>query len=71
MLESCWGGTSIKRWSSASVLQKCLASQPHELALNTLQGGDLWNGMIVPLLKFPIRGAVWYQGEADVGIADK
>lgn len=25
--------------------------------------------MIVPLLRFPIRGAVWYQGEANSGSA--
>ena len=29
----------------------------------------LFNGMIAPLAPFPIRGAVWYQGEANVGDA--
>lgn len=27
--------------------------------------GALWNSMIVPFLKTPIYGAVWYQGESD------
>jgi sialate O-acetylesterase len=27
--------------------------------------GLLWNGMIAPLTPFPIRGAVWYQGESN------
>jgi sialate O-acetylesterase len=27
----------------------------------------LYNGMIHPLVPFPIRGALWYQGEANVG----
>ena len=27
----------------------------------------LYNGMIAPLLPFPIKGALWYQGEANVG----
>jgi len=27
----------------------------------------LYNGMIHPLQPFPIRGAIWYQGEANVG----
>ena len=32
--------------------------------MSTPQGAtDLWNGMIVPLLDFPIRGVIWYQGE--------
>lgn len=31
----------------------------------------LYNGMIQPLSPFAIRGAVWYQGENDVGTASK
>ena len=27
----------------------------------------LYNGMIAPLIPFSLRGAIWYQGEADVG----
>lgn len=29
----------------------------------------LFNGMITPLLHFPIKGAIWYQGEANAGQA--
>jgi sialate O-acetylesterase len=29
----------------------------------------LYNGMIAPLIPFSIRGAIWYQGEANVGRA--
>jgi sialate O-acetylesterase len=29
----------------------------------------LYNGMIAPLIPFGIRGAIWYQGEANVGRA--
>ena len=25
----------------------------------------LWNSMIYPLIKMPIYGAIWYQGEAN------
>ena len=31
----------------------------------TVANPVLWNGMIAPLLKFPIKGAIWYQGEAN------
>lgn len=32
----------------------------------------LWNGMVAPLLRFSIRGVLWYQGESNayVGVAD-
>ena len=29
--------------------------------------GDIYNGMIAPIKPFAIRGAIWYQGEANVG----
>ena len=29
--------------------------------------GYLWNAMIAPLTGFPIRGAIWYQGETNAG----
>jgi sialate O-acetylesterase len=29
----------------------------------------LWNAMIAPLLRHPVRGVIWYQGEANTGRA--
>jgi sialate O-acetylesterase len=31
------------------------------------ENSRLYNGMIAPLLPYAIRGAIWYQGEANVG----
>jgi len=31
----------------------------------------LYNGMVSPVLSYKIRGAIWYQGEANVGRADQ
>jgi sialate O-acetylesterase len=31
---------------------------------------ELYNGMIVPLLPYAIKGAIWYQGEANSGAAE-
>jgi sialate O-acetylesterase len=36
---------------------------PHELQSATV----LYNGMIHPLIPFAIRGAIWYQGESNLG----
>ena len=33
------------------------------------ENSRLYNGMIAPLIPFAIRGAIWYQGEANVGRA--
>lgn len=44
-------------------------SYPDELLLphDLQQATALYNGMIHPLIPFGIRGALWYQGEANVG----
>lgn len=39
--------------------------RPDEMAAEAYPSG-LFNGMIAPLVRFPIRGAIWYQGESDV-----
>jgi sialate O-acetylesterase len=38
------------------------AASPHGASV-------LFNGMIAPLLPFPIKGAIWYQGESNAGRA--
>jgi len=32
--------------------------------------GNLFNGMVAPLIPYAIKGAIWYQGEANTGRAD-
>ena len=34
---------------------------------NSWQPAGLFNAMIAPLTRFPIRGAIWYQGESNAG----
>ncbi len=38
-------------------------------ALRNSRPANLYNGMIAPLLPLSIRGAIWYQGESNVGRA--
>jgi sialate O-acetylesterase len=64
LIFSAWSGTPAEEWTST----EALAAEP---TLKTLVGqyevSSLYNGMIAPLIPFAIRGAVWYQGEANVG----
>ncbi len=73
LVVSCWGGTPAEAWTPAADL---LADQ--ELAglvapasdPKTWEGaraGHLFNGMIAPLAGVGVRGAIWYQGESNVG----
>lgn len=43
---------------------------PHAPQIEIWQPGNLYNGMIAPLTRLPMRGVIWYQGEAN-GDADR
>jgi sialate O-acetylesterase len=52
------------RWQIAPPAQK----YPPRAPWDAMSGVSvLYNGMIAPLGKFPFRGALWYQGETNVG----
>jgi sialate O-acetylesterase len=40
---------------------------PQEPGTSAWDGSSLYNGMIQPLLPYPIKGAIWYQGESNAG----
>ncbi|NCW28203.1 MAG: sialate O-acetylesterase, partial [Verrucomicrobia bacterium] len=44
---------------------------PQPVGNNPYLASVLWNSMISPLLPFPIRGVIWYQGEANAKRAEK
>jgi sialate O-acetylesterase len=71
LIESAWGGTAITPWTNPAV-----GHAPPQGNLPTgkkpakFKVGDLYNGMIHPLVPFGIRGAIWYQGEANTVARD-
>ncbi|XP_031717101.1 sialate O-acetylesterase isoform X2 [Anarrhichthys ocellatus] len=62
LVESCWGGTPVEVWSSSRALKRCELLQTYN---NPKENSILWNSMIHPLLNMTIKGAIWYQGEAN------
>ncbi|XP_069101911.1 sialate O-acetylesterase-like [Argopecten irradians] len=62
LIESNYGGTKIEWWSSPDALVQCTDSK----RAHHFSASDLWNGMITPLLRNTIYGAIWYQGESNV-----
>lgn len=53
LIQSAWGGTRIEPWTPQE------KSGP--------DGGRLYNAMISPLTPMTLRGAIWYQGESNLG----
>jgi sialate O-acetylesterase len=77
IVESDWGGTPAEAWTPWNTVAANPTLKKHyiEEGDNTptnlgkkrkaWQPGELYNGMIAPLVPFAIRGAIWYQGEAN------
>ena len=85
IIHSSWGGTVAEAWTSKSQLKKLgdfnkdieifedssLLTRPNILKLHQNLPTVLYNGMIHPIIPFTIKGAIWYQGEANVGRAEQ
>jgi sialate O-acetylesterase len=70
LISTNWGGTYIQAWSSPPVLNQCKVTTPtFNQSAGPNQPSALYNAMIVPFLGQSIAGALWYQGEANVGNA--
>ncbi len=77
IINTSWGGTLCEAWTSKPTLE----SDPDFKAIldrgvefkdgNPNQPAVLFNQMINPLVPFSIRGAIWYQGESNVGRAEQ
>ncbi len=73
IIHSSWGGTRIEPWIPAEGWAG-LDSLSGFAAAAKVQGGqydktpvgNLYDGMIAPIVPFGIRGAIWYQGESNV-----
>jgi sialate O-acetylesterase len=80
IIQSAWGGTAIEPWTSLDALDALattkdaadsararIAAAVKDPTKKVDQGvpSALYNAMIHPLVPFAIRGAIWYQGEAN------
>jgi sialate O-acetylesterase len=57
-----------KQIAEAKAAGKPVPQFPWHASLPSWGPGNLWNGMIAPLTPFPVRGAIWYQGESNASL---
>jgi sialate O-acetylesterase len=69
LIASSWGGTPIQAWTPMEGFTPAQADQARQDAGDRprfpSQPSVLYNGMIAPIVGYAMRGAIWYQGEAD------
>ena len=68
LISTSFGGTPIEPWISPSGKEAVpeSAQNPVKISFAASDWHCLYNAMIHPLLKFPIKGVLWYQGESNV-----
>ena len=75
LIDSTWGGTRIEAWTSRASLEEAESLAPllqhwdeqKELVTSNNHPANIYNAMVAPMTRFPVRGFLWYQGEANVG----
>jgi len=74
LVNSSWGGTRIEPWTptvgfDAVPALKKIADDTRKLTgkINSRTPRAIYNAMIAPLKPVAIRGAIWYQGESNMG----
>ena len=74
ILHTSWGGSSAEAWVSREALvsreelKPTLERMGDKIPANH-RATQLYNGMLAPIIPYGIRGAIWYQGESNVGRA--
>jgi len=70
MINSSWGGSPIEVWMQAERISQDSLLNTQALKKDDrwspIKPGSLYNSMIHPIAFYPIAGAIWYQGEANV-----
>jgi len=76
LIDATWGGTPAIAWTRESAFSchplltekaKEWEEDPEADPESPHRPGSLANGMLAPVAPYAIRGAIWYQGEADAG----
>ncbi|MEI6277319.1 MAG: sialate O-acetylesterase [Prolixibacteraceae bacterium] len=67
---SSWGGSAIEAWMSHETIlpfTEAYARTTQEKSAIHQRASNLYNGMISPIRNYAIKGAIWYQGESNIG----
>ncbi len=83
VIHDSWGGSACEAWVPRKLLEDDPQYKPlidrwvkieeegtdRRLLDGNSRPGNLYNGMLQPVLGYGIRGAIWYQGESNAGRA--
>ena len=65
LVQATWGGTWVEEWTRAAVVPTC-GPVPH----NNATTGQIWNGMVAPIINVTTTLTLWYQGETNTDTSE-
>ncbi|MDR1859401.1 MAG: TIM barrel protein [Bacteroidales bacterium] len=82
LINTSWGGTIVETWTTTETMKtlpqydNIMADVAKEDFLGRAKNNPnfptlLYNGMIHPLITYPVKGAIWYQGESNADMAQR
>jgi sialate O-acetylesterase len=75
IITSSWGGTRIEQWQpdwsyrQSPVFRDSATSA--NFRIDGIHPGQMYHGLIEPLVPFAMKGVLWYQGESNAMIEDQ
>jgi sialate O-acetylesterase len=75
IISSSWGGTRIEQWTPdwsyqlSPVFKDSVKGFVYKI--DGMHPGQMYKGMIEPLIPYAIKGVLWYQGESNCMIEDQ
>ncbi len=75
IISTSWGGTRIEPWTpdwayQQSTVFKDSVTSPN-FKIDGTHPGQMYKGMMEPLIPFAVKGILWYQGESNCMIEDQ
>ena len=75
IISSSWGGTRVEQWtppgaySISPTFRHLMTTDTFKI--DDIKPGQMYRGMIEPLIPMAIKGVLWYQGESNCMIEDQ
>jgi sialate O-acetylesterase len=76
LISTNWGGTRIELWTPQEgfalvpEIAPKIPAKPKVKSPTDKDPSELYNAMVHPIIRFPIKGVIWYQGEQNGSEAD-
>ncbi len=76
LINSSWGGTAAETWINPAIISGNPELKKAAEKISDTQPwcpgkpGSTYNSMIAPILRFDIKGVIWYQGETNTANAE-